>query len=609
MIVRRLSLVLAAAALALAGPVSVPAKPAAGSVESGPVEIGIVAINDFHGNLLPPHQSVVAPDGKGGGYVQVPAGGAAFLASAIDAIRAKYRNTLTVSAGDLISGAPFLASLYLDEPTVGVMNRIGLDYDALGNHEFDRGSAELLRLAHGGCEKHTVNIPCALEPYQGARFQFLAANTLTAKGETLFPPYALKSFGEGRRKVTVGIIGLVTATMPQLTPPAKQEGMTWPDEADTANALVPKLKAAGADVIVVLIHQGGTTSNETPDPNGCTNLHGTPRDDIRPILARFDPRIDVVVSGHTHWAYVCDWPSARDPSHRFLLTSAGLWGKLVTDITLKVDPATHRLVARSAHNVIVQSDGYEGALGLVDNTEAYPRFHARADIAAYLQKYTDAAAAYTGRVVGWLSGPADKTSGHWFNTGGPLGALIADGQLAATRAAGAQIAFMNPFGARASIYPAADGSVTFGQISATQPFQDTLVTQTLTGREIKAVLEQGLDAVGPEQILMPSAGFVYRYDRSRPIGDRITAMALNGEPIGFDRAYRVTTSMFLANGGDTFDAFTKGRDRTPGPTDVAAFEAWLKGAHPRVLPSDTRTIDDRPELNHYDNPAPPGQHY
>ncbi|MEY2942037.1 MAG: hypothetical protein RLY97_51, partial [Pseudomonadota bacterium] len=449
------------------------------------IDIGIIAINDFHGNLEPPHQAVDVPDGKGD-VVQVPAGGAAYLASAIDSVRAKHPNHITVSAGDLVSGAPFLASLYLDEPTIGVMNRLGLDINALGNHEFDRGREEILRIAHGGCAKFTARTPCALEPYQGAKFQFLAANTITETGETLFPPTTLKSFGEGTNKVTIGFIGLVTATMPQLIPPDRQGSLHWADEADTANALVPKLLASGADAIVVIIHQGGTTDVNTADPNGCTGLHGTPRDDIRPILARLDPRIDVVISGHTHWAYVCDWPSTRDPTHQFLLTSAGLWGKLVTDISLTIDPTTHRVTRKSAKNIIVQSEAYQGSGQNHANVASYPRFAPRADIAAYIKRYTDAAAAYSGRVVGWLASRAEKTTGHWFNTGGSLGQLIADGQLAATQSAGAQIAFMNPFGVRATLTPAADGSVNFAQINATQPFNDHLVTQIFTGKDIKA---------------------------------------------------------------------------------------------------------------------------
>ena len=571
------------------------------------VTVGIAAINDFHGNIAPPRQAVVAPDGKGG-IVSVPAGGAAYLASAIDAIRAKYPNHLTVSAGDLIGGSPITSSLFLDEPTVEVMNRIGLDFNAVGNHEFDRGRAELTRMAKGGCEKFTPRQPCQIEAYRGAQFPFLAANTITESGEPLFPATALKSFGSGKSKVTVGLIGLTLQGTGALSPPTGIKGLHWADEAETANALVPKLKAAGADAIVILIHQGSRTADNPPDPNGCTGLYGGLNSDIRPILDKLDPRVDVVISGHTHWAYVCNYPS-RDPAHHFLLTSAGLWGEIVTDLTLKIDPVAHRMVSASAHNVIVQSPAYRGSVGEKPNTALYPNFAPRADIGAYVQRYVDAAAQFSQRPAGSLAGPALKLEGKLANTGGPLGHLVADAQLAATRSAGAQIALMNPFGVRKSLEPKPDGSLTFGQIYDVQPFMNELVTLTMSGAELKAVLEQGLDAEGPEQILTASAGFTYSYDRSLPIGNRIAAMSLDGKAIAPDRDYRITVNMFLANGGDSFTLFPKARDRTIGASDIAAFESWLQATPPRPVPVEEREVDLKPELKFYKAPAPPGMRY
>ena len=574
--------------------------------QANTVEVGIAAINDFHGNLTPPGQSVLAPDGKGD-YVSVPAGGVAYLASAIDSIRAKYANHLTVSAGDLIGGSPITSSLFLDEPTIGVMNRIGVDFNAVGNHEFDRGRAELLRMAHGGCAKYTMRQPCRIETFTGAQFAFLAGNTITETGEPLFPASALKSLGKGKTRVTIGLIGLTLKGTGPLSPPDGIKGLHWADEADTANAEVAKLKAGGADAIVLLIHQGSRTGGDA-DPNGCTGLYGGLNSDIRPILDRLDPAIDVVISGHTHWSYVCDYPS-RDPSHHFLLTSAGLWGEIVTDIALTIDPARHRVVSAHAHNIIVQSPAYRGSVGEKPNTQLYPNFAARPDIAAYVQRYVDAAAAFSQRQAGWLAAPAMKPEGKLANTGGALAHLVADAQLAASASAGAQIALMNPFGARRSLEPAADGSLTFGQIYAVQPFMNELVTLTLSGADLKVILEQGPANRGPEQILSVSSGYTYSYDRSRPAGDRITTMALHGQPIIPAQSYRVTVSTFLANGGDNFSEFAKGHDRTIGMTDIAAFEAWLKATPPRQPPTEEREIDLKPELKFYKAPAPPGQHY
>ena len=209
----------------------------------------------------------------------------------------------------------------------------------------------------------------------------------------------------------------------------------------------------------------------------------------------------------------------------------GQYGKELTEITLSIDPAAHRVIARRARNHIVQSVPFTSARGPVTASLLFPQYAPRADIAEYVQRYADAAKVFAMRPVGRLAGPAGKGEGAASNTGGPLGNLIADAQLAATRSAGAEIAFMNPFGIRAPIVPAADGTVTFGDIYLAQPFGSALVTETMTGAEIKAVLEQGFDDAGPEQALAPSAGFVYRFDRSKPVGSRIVSITLGGKPL------------------------------------------------------------------------------
>jgi len=576
-----------------------------------PVEIGIAAFNDFHGALLNPHQAVLVPNGSGqkgaAGQFQLPAGGAAWFASAVDSVRGKYPNHVTVSAGDLISGSPITSSLFLDEPTVGVMNRLGLDFNAVGNHEFDRGRKELLRMAHGGCEQNTTRKPCALEPYKTPAFPFLAANTITQDGTPLLPPTGTKFFGTGKRRVGIGFIGMTLRGTGDISPPAGVKGLHWADEAETANALAPKLRAQGVDVVALLLHQGGRVRNDPADPNGCEGLYG----DIGEILDRLDPSIDLVISGHTHWAYVCDYvgkkPNKDGTPHHFLLTSAGLWGQEVTDIRLLVDPARHRLISAKAHNVVVQSAPYQSAKGMVSGSDTVPRFAPRADIAAYVQRYVDAATQYSARPAGFIAQAAVKNEG---NHGGPLANLIADAQLAATKDAGAQISFMNPFGVRASLLPAEDKSLTFGQIYAVQPFGNTLMTLTMSGAQIKATLEEGFDATGAEQALSPSQGFAYSYDRSQPIGSRITSMTLEGRPLDMAASYRVTVADFLANGGDTFFTFTKGTQRTTGPLDLAALEAWLAQTPPRALPEDNRDTNLRPDIDPSVNRTPPpGMHY
>lgn len=547
----------------------------------GTVTVGIVAINDFHGALEPPNQSVMVGDGKGG-VTMVPAGGAAWLASAVDSIRAKYPNNAVVSAGDLISASQLASSLFLDEPAIGVMNRIGLDFNAVGNHEFDSGEQELLRKQTGGCAKFTTREPCQVEQFQGATFRFLSASTFTKDGATLFPATGIKSFGSGKAKVSVGFIGLTLKDTPSLVSPDGVAGLTFGDEAQAINTAIPKLKSEGADAIVVLIHQGGRT-NGKPDPNGCEALSG----EILPILTRLDPRVDVVVSGHTHWSYVCDYGTV-DPSRPFLLTSAGVFGELVTDIALEIDPAARRVVRKQAHNVIVQSRPYVSPRGETPNSPLFEQFQPRPDIAGYVKLYTDRAAEYALRPVGAIAGPAIKGDGA---DGGTAANLIADAQLAASRKAGAQIAFMNPFGVRATLNPGPGGVLTFGDLYKTQPFTNTLVTQTMTGAEIKAVLEQGFDDNAPEQHLAPSAGFTYWYDRSRTVGDRIVRIELDGKPLDMAANYRVTTNSFLAGGGDSFTLLAAQREATVGMSDIDALELWVKGDAPRAVPQEQREVD------------------
>ena len=583
-------------ALALAGCATVPA-----SQSSRTVTVGIAAINDFHGNLEPPHQSVLLPDGEGG-TAQAPAGGAAWLASAVAGVRGQYANHLTLAAGDLIGSSPLASALFLDEPAIEVMNRIGLDFAAAGNHEFDYGVPELLRKQTGGCAKLAAAQPCQLEPFKGAKFAYLAANTITADGKTLFPASAMRTFGKGAGAVKVGVIGMTLKGTNALVNAAVNKAVTFGDEADTANALVESLKQQGADAVILVIHEGGRTAG-APDPDGCNALNGG----IRPILDRLDTRVDLVISGHTHWAYVCDY-AAYNKDKPFLLTSAGVWGEVVTDIALEIDPRSHRVVSRRAHNIVVQSEAYVSPLKPIPLTGVVPKIAPDPAIAAYVARYVAASQAFTGRKVGWLAEPLEKSEGNAWGTGGRLGNLIADAQLAASP--GAEIACTNPFGIRRSLLTQPDRSVTYGDLYLVQPFNSELISMTLTGAELKEAMEQQLDTDAPEQLLACSAGFIVTIDRSRPENDRVTAITLGGQPLDPARNYRVTVNSYLANGGDSFAAFLKGRDRQVGTTDIAALEAYLKPASPvRSASREVRVIDLRPDLKTNNLKAPPGITY
>ncbi|MCB2076462.1 MAG: bifunctional metallophosphatase/5'-nucleotidase [Novosphingobium sp.] len=555
------------------------AGPLARGPASAPVEIGIIAINDFHGNLEPPQGASLAT-----GSPAATVGGAATLAAAIDWIRASQPYSVTVSAGDLISASPLVSSLYLDEPTIGAMDRIGLEFNAVGNHEFDRGQAELLRMQNGGCEQHTLREPCRVERFEGANFRFLSASTYSEDGKTLFPATGIKRFETPAGPVSIGFVGLTLRDTYRLVSPQGIAGLTFGDEADAINRAVPTLRAQGADAIAVLIHEGGAQAGGS-DPNACDGLEGP----IMGIVDRLAPEVDLVVSGHTHRAYVCDLP--RENSDRpLLLTSAGSYGRLVTRITLTVDPRGDRVIATKARNIVVQSRPAPVDPGDIPATDDDPVFSPRSDIAAYIATYADAARDFALRPVGKVSSAAARRED---GSGGPLGNLVADAQLAATRSAGAQIAFTNPGGLRAPLQPSADGLVTFAQLYAVQPFGNQLVTQTLSGSAIRSLLEQGIDEDGPRQLLSPSAGFTYTVDPARPSGSRIVAIRLNGVPLNPQASYRVTTNAFLAYGGDGFTALTERHDAVVGVTDIEALEQWVAAASVLVVPEDQR-VTDRP---------------
>lgn len=327
------------------------------SADANNVDVKIIAFNDLHGHLQPPKLAIAVQSANGATRL-VPAGGAAYLASAINKLKQDNPYHAVVSAGDMIGASPLVSALFLDEPTIEAVNAIGIDFNAVGNHEFDKGAAELLRMKNGGCAQYTQRQPCAVnQQFAGANFGFLAANTFNADGSTLFPATGIKSFGNGAQQVRVGFIGLTLKNTARIVTPSGVAGLAFKDEAATANALIPLLKAQGADAIVVIVHEGGMTT-DAHDP-ACSSLSG----DIVPILERLAPAVDVVISGHTHHSYLCDY-GRRNPARPFLLTSAGQYGTLLTDIKLTIDTRTRKVVAKSATNIIVQGDGFvNGEIG------------------------------------------------------------------------------------------------------------------------------------------------------------------------------------------------------------------------------------------------------
>ena len=506
------------------------------------VLVKIIAFNDFHGNLEPPDGSngeIVLPNST-----TVAAGGAAYLAHHIKKLRAENANSIVVSAGDLIGASPLVSGLFHDEPTILAMNSIGLDLNAVGNHEFDEGETELLRMQNGGCSP--VDGCTNGMPFPGASFQFLAANvTDDATQKTIFPRYAIREF-DG---VKVGFIGMTLEGTAEIVLASAVTGLSFADEVTTVNAIVPELNAKGVNAIVVLVHQGGSS---TGSYNGCTGISGP----IIDIAQNLSDKVDVVLSGHTHQAYNCEIAGK-------IVTSAESYGRLLTDVELEIQKSTGKVVKKSAENVIVTRD------------------NADADVASLVAGYEELSAPLANQQVGSITETLVNTVPLGGSGLSEMGVVIADAQLAATSSPGtgaALAAFMNPGGVRAELlYPAApgeptDGIVTYGELFAVQPFGNTLVTMTLTGDQIKAVLEQQFQDLGggnfTTTILQTSIGFEYTYSLGAPLGSKIdfASIRLAGAPIDHAATYRIATNNYLAGGGDGFTGFTDGTDspRRPG---------------------------------------------
>lgn len=522
--------------------------PAAGQTVA-PVELRILAINDFHGNLRPPPGGIRINDPEDKNKkVMVAAGGVEYMATLVKQLREGHKNTILAAAGDLIGASPFLSAMFHDEPSVEALSMMGLAITSVGNHEFDEGKTELLRMQNGGC--HPEDGCQGPRPFTGAKFHYLAASTIeTATGKSVLPPYEIREF-EG---IPVAFIGLTLRETAGIVSPSGIAGLEFRDEAETVNALVPQLRARGIEAIVVLIHQGGEPSG---DYNECPAITGP----IVDIVKKFDRAVDVVISGHTHRAYVCQIDGR-------LVTSGDKYGTLVTTIDLKLDPATRDIVSARAENVIVAN------ASLAKDPEQ----------TALIDAYDKLSAPIANRPAGSVT----QTLSRVPNDAGEsaLGDVIADAQLAATKDAkdgSAVIALTNPGGIRTDIIPKENGAVSYGELFASQPFRNRLVTMTFTGSQLKDMLEQQwLDPKRP-RILQVSIGFSYSWDASKPFGERVIVdkMTLNGKPIEPATGYRVTVNDYLAVGGDGFTVAKQGASPQYGGYDADALFAFFKAHGP-----------------------------
>jgi len=559
-----------------------------------PVDLQILSFNDYHGHLQPPTGS----DGliTTGPGTTAPAGGVEYLTTHLEQLRAGHRNSLTVAAGDLIGGSPFLSGLFKDEPSVESLDALGLDVSSVGNHEFDEGVTELLRMQYGGC--HPTEGCFDADGYRGASFDWLAANVrykagvptprvpghpeygwwghVASTGRTILPPSEIKLV----QGVPVGFIGMTLEGTPELVAQAGIRDVEFRDEVATANLAARDLRKLGVKSIVVLVHEGGLPPSGAAYDFRCTTGGGGLSGPIIDIAKNLDPSIDLVVTGHTHQAYTCNIP---DPAGQDRwVTSAQSFGRVITETNVKLDPRTRDVIRSSV-------DPVQHAV----TRDVTPAANQTATIA----KWNALAAPLANRVVGSITADITRggVSGSRRDVESPLGDLIADAQLATTTVNGAVLALMNPGGVRADLTYASstagegDGNVTYGEAFTVQPFGNLLVTMTLTGAQIEQVLEQQWVTQPDGSVrflhLGVSAGLTYSWSASAPVGNRIdpASILLNGTVIDPAASYRVTVNSFLADGGDGFTALTGGTDRTGGGVDLDALTAYL-GANSPVAP-------------------------
>ena len=540
------------------------------------IDLQLLGFNDYHGHLEANTPGSIE-EFVGGGFV--PAGGGEYLSAKLNELREGNKYSLTVAAGDLIGGSPAFSGLFHDEPSVESLNAMELDVSGVGNHEFDEGVTELLRMQDGGC--HPVD-GCYFpgDPYPGADFQWLAANVVDEDGDTPLPPYWI----ERVKNVKVGFIGMTLEATNTLVAAAGIQGYDFLDEADTANALVPELKAQGVEAIVVLLHEGASQTPPPGDVNACVGITG-------PVVAindALDPAIDVMITGHTHLPYNCMLDDAAGNPR--IVTSSYSYGRVVTEVNLVLDKRTkdvRRDLSTAMNHVVAQSELSPDPV----QTAIFEKWQPLVDAAGDTPIGTITADINRGGV------PTGSDRG----VESPAGNLVADAQLWATSANGADVAFMNPGGVRSDLIFAqsageGDGVVTFGEAFTFQPFGNTLVTYEMTGAEIISVLEEQCQPLGssrPFLHLGVSEGLTYDLATTIVAGDctsvTISNVVLDGVPLNPAAAYNVTVNGFLADGGDNFD--TLGTITTPridGGVDLQALANYLGTFGPVAPPSTDR---------------------
>ena len=538
------------------------------------MEIQLLGFNDYHGH--------VKTDAVG---FRVDEGGGEFLSAKLAELRADHEHSFTVAAGDLIGGSPAFSGLFHDEPSVESLNAMGLDFAGVGNHEFDEGVDELLRMQFGGC--HPVD-GCYFSdlPFAGADFKWLAANVVSEIDgvTTPLPGYWIEKV----KGVKVGFIGMTLEATDSIVAAAGIVGWDFLDEVETANNLVPVLKYQGVEAIVVLLHEGGNQVPSPGDYNACENFEGP----VAAINDALDPEIDVIITGHTHQPYNCRLPDAA--GHERIVTSSYQYGRVVTEVSLVIDRRTKdvdRELSSAFNHAVVREE-------LTPDPT----------VTAVIDKWQPLFDSFANEVVGSITRDINRGGmppGADRGVESAAGNLVADAQFWATQNFGSEVAFMNPGGVRSDLVFAesgseGDGNVTFGEAFTFQPFNNGLEVLTMTGAQVVAVLEeqcQPIEEPGDRAFLHlgVSEGFSYDLTKNFGIDGSCTAtienVQLNGVPLDLGDTYLVAVNSFLADGGDNFTSFTEALSRVTWGLDLDALTTYL-GENSPVAPPPTDRVNE-----------------
>lgn len=518
---------------------------------SSVTELRIYSINDFHGHLQdrsPTPAMPRLPDAKTGELKPQPAGGVAYLASVLDGLRRQHPDSVFVAAGDLMGASPQMSSLLKDEPTLAALSQMGLAATALGNHDLDAGLMELLRRTRGECPI----AGCAWPDFAGARFPYLAANMVWAdSGQHPLPGHTVVSAGS----LHVGIAGAVTRDTPKVIGPRAIAGLRFEDEADSLNALVPTLRAKGATVLIAVLHEGAMFDGAANDPSyACPGLQGRLLD----IAKRLDRAYAILISGHTHQAYTCKIDGR-------LVVQAGSFGAWLTESTLKLDAQGQVIEANAVNHPVLQA--------------AYAPNPAFLELVKRAAALTEAA---RNRPIAQLSQGASRHVQAPFGDS-PLGNLVADAQLAfAQKRGAADIALTNSGGIRADLVVESERWVTFSEIFAIQPFGNDLVAITLSGAQLKQLLERQLPKRPGATSTQVSHSLRYSWAAMEGQDPHIVSISVNNKPLDLHQDYRVVVNSFMADGGGATGVLRQGRDRQVVGPDVDALVEWL-AENPQAL--------------------------